>query len=107
MPLDCFRFSPPHSRAILAIVHRRTTSHAAVDPFKPFCGVADREESRQRAGVLRFLPLAQRRTGNLSNSFFTHSGEARRISARTAFAARIAVDVCAYANRANPKRRAL
>src|SRR5580704_13403160 len=69
MPLDCFRFSPPHSRAILAIVHRRTTSHAAVDPFKPFCGVVDREESPQRAGVLRFLPLAQRRTGNLSNSF--------------------------------------
>jgi len=43
---------------------RRTTSHAAVDTYRPYCGVAGGVEPRQRMDDVCSLPLVPFPVGN-------------------------------------------
>src|SRR5205809_7603894 len=46
----------------------RTTTHAAVETYRPFCGVAGARLSRQRMGVVCSFQLAHFSSGQLSES---------------------------------------
>jgi len=63
-PFDFFLFSRREFCGILEGVPRRTTSHAAVDTYKPYCGVAGVAGSRQRMDVVCSLPLVPFLIGN-------------------------------------------
>jgi hypothetical protein len=65
-PFDFFLFSRREFCGILEVVLRRTTSHAAVDTNRPYCGVAGVAGSRQRMDVVCSLPLVPFLIGNFN-----------------------------------------
>src|SRR5580658_9047050 len=74
LPFDFFLFSRREFCGILEVVLRRTTSHAAVDTDRPYCGVAGAAGSRQRTDVVCSLPLVPFSSAAFIETISTSSG---------------------------------